>query len=89
MSECSNFSEDEDDDEGEEGGMGNFTSTVCVNFSEDDLRLATIPGQVKVMDRDILLVNLVNFNFQKICSLKELKMTIIFLLESTRYVLIK
>merc|ERR1719341_3098225 len=45
LSECSNFSEDEDDDEGEEGGMGNFTSTVCVNFSEDDLRLATIPGQ--------------------------------------------
>merc|ERR1719509_9040 len=45
LSECSNFSEDEDDEEGEEGGMGNFTSTVCVNFSEDDLRLATIPGQ--------------------------------------------
>ena len=54
LSECSNFSEDEDDEEGEEGGMGNFTSTVCVNFSEDDLRLATIPGQVKVMDRNIL-----------------------------------
>lgn len=52
LSECSNFSED--DDEGEEDGMGNFTSTVCVNFSEDDLRLATIPGQVKVMDRDLL-----------------------------------
>jgi leukemia factor-related protein len=34
-----------EDGEGEEGGMGNFTSTVCVNFSEDDLRLATIPGQ--------------------------------------------
>ena len=50
MSECSNFSEDEDDDEGEEGGMGNFTSTVCVNFSEDDLRLATIPGQVRVTE---------------------------------------
>lgn len=49
MSECSNFSEDED--EGEEGGMGNFTSTVCVNFSEDDLRLATIPGQVEVIYR--------------------------------------
>ena len=32
-----------------ENGFGNhrtgFTSTVCVNFSEDDLRLATIPGQ--------------------------------------------
>ena len=50
MSECSNLTEDEDEDgEGEEGGMGNFTSTVCVNFSEDDLRLATIPGQVMVM----------------------------------------
>ena len=48
MSECSNLTEDEDG-EGEEGGMGNFTSTVCVNFSEDDLRLATIPGQVMVM----------------------------------------
>ena len=48
LSECSNLTEDEDG-EGEEGGMGNFTSTVCVNFSEDDLRLATIPGQVMVM----------------------------------------
>ena len=37
--------EDEDDD----GGIGSFTSTVCVNFSEDDLRLATIPGQVQVL----------------------------------------
>ena len=49
LSECSNFSEDEEG-EGEEGGMGNFTSTVCVNFSEDDLRLATIPGQVRVKE---------------------------------------
>ena len=40
------MTEDEDDDG--EGGIGSFTSTVCVNFSEDDLRLATIPGQVKV-----------------------------------------
>ena len=33
--------------EGEGGveGEGGFTSTVCVNFSADDLRLATIPGQ--------------------------------------------
>jgi len=29
---------------------GSFTSTVCVNFSEDDLRLATIPGQVEDFD---------------------------------------
>jgi len=38
ISECSNMT-DEDD------GIGSFTSTVCVNFSEDDLRLPTIPGQ--------------------------------------------
>lgn len=43
-------SEDDDDDEEEEtnvnqNNFGGFTSTVCVNFSEDDLRLATIPGQ--------------------------------------------
>ena len=25
-----------------------FTSTVCVKFSQDDLRLATIPGQVQL-----------------------------------------
>jgi len=43
ISECSNLT-DEDD------GIGSFTSTVCVNFSEDDLRLATIPGQVKDFD---------------------------------------
>ena len=46
ISDCSNFTEDEDD---ERSGFGGFTSTVCVNFSEDDLRLATIPGQVKVL----------------------------------------
>ena len=44
ISECSNFTEDEDDERS--GNFGGFTSTVCVNFSEDDLRLATIPGQV-------------------------------------------
>ena len=46
MSEESEF--DEDDDEGHDGNgqkFGGFTSTVCVNFSQDDLRLATIPGQ--------------------------------------------
>merc|ERR1712142_409314 len=43
MSDCSNFTEDEDDERS--GNFGSFTSTVCVNFSEDDLRLATIPGQ--------------------------------------------
>ena len=47
MSDCSNFTEDEDDERS--GNFGGFTSTVCVNFSEDDLRLATIPGQVKVV----------------------------------------
>lgn len=46
ISDCSNFTEDEDDERS--GNFGSFTSTVCVNFSEDDLRLATIPGQVKV-----------------------------------------
>jgi len=40
VSDCSNFTDDDED-----GGIGSFTSTVCVNFSEDDLRLATIPGQ--------------------------------------------
>ena len=48
ISECSNMT-DEDD------GIGSFTSTVCVNFSEDDLRLATIPGQVKVKNIFYLL----------------------------------
>ena len=46
MSEESEF--DDDDDEGHDGNgqkFGGFTSTVCVNFSQDDLRLATIPGQ--------------------------------------------
>ena len=49
MSECSNFTDDDD-----EGGIGSFTSTVCVNFSEDDLRLATIPGQVEVNSNFLL-----------------------------------
>ena len=51
MSEESEF--DDDDDEGHEGHgqkFGGFTSTVCVNFSQDDLRLATIPGQEGVSD---------------------------------------
>lgn len=39
----------EEDDDDDDGGIGSFTSTVCVNFSEDDLRLATIPGQVQVL----------------------------------------
>ena len=43
MSEVSNFT---DDDEDGSNNFGGFTSTVCVNFSPDDLRLATIPGQV-------------------------------------------
>ena len=30
--------------------MEGFTSTVCVNFSPDDLRLATIPGQGEGFD---------------------------------------
>jgi len=47
LSEESEF-EDDDDQEDEHEGVqkfGGFTSTVCVNFSQDDLRLATIPGQ--------------------------------------------
>jgi len=43
ISVCSNMTEEDDEDD--DGGIGSFTSTVCVNFSEDDLRLATIPGQ--------------------------------------------
>merc|ERR1719320_1068334 len=43
MSEGSAYTDDEDDDG--RNGFGGFTSTVCVNFSQDDLRLATIPGQ--------------------------------------------
>ena len=47
LSEESEFDEDEDHEDEQEGGQkfGGFTSTVCVNFSQDDLRLATIPGQ--------------------------------------------
>lgn len=39
---CRLSSDDSDEDFNCGGG---FTSTVCVNFSPDDLRLATIPGQ--------------------------------------------
>ena len=47
MSEESEFDDDDDDDghDGKGQNFGGFTSTVCVNFSQDDLRLATIPGQ--------------------------------------------
>eukprot|EP00092_Neocalanus_flemingeri_P018428 GFUD01019943.1.p1 GENE.GFUD01019943.1~~GFUD01019943.1.p1 ORF type:complete len:409 (-),score=80.84 GFUD01019943.1:831-2057(-) len=45
MSEGSAFSDDDDDDDEGHHNFGGFTSTVCVNFSQDDLRLATIPGQ--------------------------------------------
>jgi len=44
MSEGSAFTDDDDDDHNHKN-FGSFTSTVCVNFSQDDLRLATIPGQ--------------------------------------------
>ena len=43
MSEGSEYTDD--DDNGSHHNFGGFTSTVCVNFSQDDLRLATIPGQ--------------------------------------------
>lgn len=45
MSEGSAYTDDDDDDDGSHHNFGGFTSTVCVNFSQDDLRLATIPGQ--------------------------------------------
>jgi len=46
MSEGSIYSDDDEEEEdGSHHGFGGFTSTVCVNFSQDDLRLATIPGQ--------------------------------------------
>jgi len=46
MSEGSVYTDDDDDDDdGSHHNFGGFTSTVCVNFSQDDLRLATIPGQ--------------------------------------------
>merc|ERR1719412_2311995 len=52
MSEESEFDDDDDEDghDGKGQKFGGFTSTVCVNFSEDDLRLATIPGQVEDFD---------------------------------------
>ena len=43
-----------------------FTTTVCVNFSADDLRLATIPGQEEDFDpatRFVLLIFLKFFDF--------------------------
>ena len=46
MSEESEFDDEEDEGHDVNGQkFGGFTSTVCVNFSQDDLRLATIPGQ--------------------------------------------
>ena len=56
MSEESEFDDDDDDDghDGKGQKFGGFTSTVCVNFSEDDLRLATIPGQVEVNSNFLL-----------------------------------
>ena len=47
MSEESEFDDDDDEDghDGKGQKFGGFTSTVCVNFSQDDLRLATITGQ--------------------------------------------
>ena len=45
MSEGSIYSDDDEEEDGSHHGFGGFTSTVCVNFSQDDLRLATIPGQ--------------------------------------------
>lgn len=48
MSEPEEDDSEEDDEEDERmrgQNFGGFTSTVCVNFSQDDLRLATIPGQ--------------------------------------------
>jgi len=43
ISEGSVFTDDDEDES--HHNFGGFTSTVCVNFSQDDLRLATIPGQ--------------------------------------------
>ena len=42
-----------------------FTTTVCVNFSADDLRLATIPGQEEDFDpaTRYLLPTIINANF--------------------------
>ena len=46
MSEESEFDDEEEEGHDVNGQkFGGFTSTVCVNFSQDDLRLATIPGQ--------------------------------------------
>ena len=59
MSEDSEFSgEDDDEDESRsgQGNFGGFTSTVCVNFSQDDLRLATIPGQEGVSTVTVTLI---------------------------------
>ena len=39
---------DDEDSEDDTRSFNGYTSTVCVNFSQDDLRLATIPGQGQV-----------------------------------------
>jgi hypothetical protein len=52
MSEESEFDDEDGDDDNRLGRkFGGFTSTVCVNFSQDDLRLATIPGHEGVRRR--------------------------------------
>ena len=58
MSEGSAYTDDEDDD-GSHHNFGGFTSTVCVNFSQDDLRLATIPGQEGVRFEKITNIMLI------------------------------
>jgi len=40
--------QDESDGDDSQMFQNGFTSTVCVKFSEDDLRIATIPGQVQL-----------------------------------------
>ena len=61
MSEESEFDDDDEDmNDGNGQKFGGFTSTVCVNFSQDDLRLATIPGQEGVSP--ILINTLINFD---------------------------
>ena len=41
------MSENESDGDDSQIFQNGFTSTACVKFSQDDLRLATIPGQVQ------------------------------------------
>ena len=59
MSEESEFDDDDDEDghDGKGQKFGGFTSTVCVNFSQDDLRLATIPGQEGVCIQKYIFTN--------------------------------